>query len=533
MVVLILLVAMVSTTMTSVSASSLRKLHPKPKPEPRPLTTDMMRDAASRCVDDPDWRYKGISRKSCDWIGEKEDRKVKKCKQSHWRKNCKETCGKCGMKKCPKHVDSDKFEESCKDYKDGLECFYDYSVIGCAADGSDTTCNPGTSWTCGDDFQWRKDFLPQIQCISDYEESGKKCDPETYKAPEPEEDVGGETPVVCPDFVPTQYMNCERNGPTPGGCFYNYEVDGCTENTLVCLAIDTFFCADEDDGKGMIWKHEARESEGCGDGMPENWPSGACDPNEPVLLPDNDATIPGVPKPSYCPLSAPQHDQPCTRLGADAANPDGCEYNHIVTGCNLDDLWCIPIESAHCEGPDPIEVCKGDSCRWMEETYWATSVASILDCGDQPEGSPWSHACDPLTFAKEDYADVYSTPSPRPIDKPFDCPERRPRPNDHCKLDGITPPNGCPYGHVVTGCTQGALGCRPIVLAECVASNEPVYDVIAGESYDGIWQIMSFAMEECTDVPRDWPAGGYCDPSLFDASDYLLDPTPAPTTRPR
>jgi len=395
-----------------------------------------MRDAASRCVDDPDWRYKGNSRKSCDWIGEKEDRKVKKCKQSHWRKNCKETCGKCGMKKCPKHVDSDKFEESCKDYKDGLECFYDYSVIGCAADGSDTTCNPGTSWTCGDDFQWRKDFLPQIQCISDYEESGKKCDPETYKAPEPEEDVGGETP-----------------------------------------------------------------------------------------------TIPGVPKPSYCPLSAPEHGLPCTRLGADAANPDGCEYNHIVTGCNLDDLGCIPIESAHCEGQDPIEVCKGDSCRWMEETYWATSVASIQFCGDQPEGSPWSHACDPLTFAKEDYAEVYSTP-PGPIDKPFDCPEKRPNQNDHCKMDGITPPDGCPYRHIVTGCTQNALGCSPIVLAECVASNEPFYDVIAGESYDGIWQIRTFAMEECTDVPKYWPAGEYCDPSLFDASDYLLGPTPAPTSRP-
>jgi len=537
MAVLILLVAMVST-MASANTSTLRRLHPKPNSvEALGSALDLAKDVADECQDDPDWRHKDV--KSCASINEKEERKIRKCKRSHFKKHCKETCGQCERTKCPKHVDSDKFEESCKDYKDGLECFYNYSVVGCAADGSDFSCNPGTSWTCGDDFKWKKEFLPQRACISEYEDWGTKCDPEIYQAPEPE------------------------------------EVDGAT---------------------------------------------------------------PGLPKPEYCPLEPPPHGTPCTRLGDEAANPDGCEYDHIVTGCTFDELGCYPIEWAYCEGKDPKEVCKGDICRWIEETYWTTAISSLQFCDDQPEGSPWSNTCDPLTFAKEDYAEIYSTPS-TPTDKPYDCPERRPsksdhcmvdgiippdgcpygyivsgctqdtlscgpvkttkckatkapffdvntgilydgtweieskarescddqpegspwcdtcdpltfakedyseiyttppsrpieydcperRPSytDHCKLDGIIPPNGCPYGYIVSGCTQDTLSCGPVVTAECEATNEPLIDVETGEYYDGIWLIMSRSIEFCDDQPRDWPSGEYCDPSRFDASDYVQQP---------
>jgi hypothetical protein len=79
---------------------------------------------SSSCIDDADYRFKKVSKRSCKWIGRRKKKKKKKlCKtKNSIRKNCPLTCGECDedefidVQKCGAAVNSsDNSDKKCMD----------------------------------------------------------------------------------------------------------------------------------------------------------------------------------------------------------------------------------------------------------------------------------------------------------------------------------------------------------------------------------------------------------------------------------
>ena len=67
----------------------------RPTPSPTAPEEEEEEEEEDLCEDNDDYRFKGIERKTCDWIGKKWKRRKRLCKKKGVRRNCPEACRIC------------------------------------------------------------------------------------------------------------------------------------------------------------------------------------------------------------------------------------------------------------------------------------------------------------------------------------------------------------------------------------------------------------------------------------------------------
>jgi len=463
----------------------------------------------------------------------------------------------------------------CSSTSNGETCLYDYVVRGCSPD--DFFCGAGKSYTCsGKDDTWKMKFLNQIECFSDDPLWGRPC-----------------SPFGCPPSEPTSGEACTTNENQT--CLFDYEVLGCTSDSLKCTPTTSYTC--EKGGKGDVWEEQPLFLPACVADDPL-WGTdcriNSCPPVEPEDGSDcsqyyGDDSCPykgelfaclggdlfcrptvkysctekmtwefsqnGLPKCVWsddkdfgesCPLheeiSDGKGDKPpglietafeCPdfepETGSSCAEttrtPDaGCGYNHLITGCVLDDIACTPIDTYHC---------------MTDDGSWIHEMNSIEFCADQSDTWLAGEGCDPYDFDKQSVIDAYlqmrgekpeKPKDPAQEPKKYSCPDTVPDTGSTCGEEPH-PPEGCEYHHSVQGCDYESLFCGPLEVANCEMIGMPVLVQDEDGEYSTVmnmdWQTKTFGMEQCLNVPDGWPAGEGCDPKTFDKDDYVKRVKPA------
>jgi hypothetical protein len=296
--------------------------------------------------------------------------------------------------------------------QDRQECFYGYALKGCTSD--DLTCMPSRSYSCGTiektgdggyTYKWTRKYLPQIKCIvADDPLYGTECDPNFDDNGDGDNKGDPVDTGICPENEPTEGTDCTKNGNTPKtGCKFDYNISGCSSDTLSCSATDTYFCEmpensnakdKEDQPSSWKWEAEVMSGELCFY-QPDYWPSGSCDPDtfDPKAVLEEAVGPKPTPKPDgRCPDVEPDSGGDCSRTGD---TPDGCPYHFIVIGCTAEDLRCAPIWTYFCEFHHDKE---GGSWTWQAVVMRRNRrELTIEHCGDKQEDWP-SGICDPDTF---------------------------------------------------------------------------------------------------------------------------------------
>jgi len=411
-------------------------------------------------------------------------------------------------------------------------CFYNYVVMGCTPET--IRCDAVEHFTCYYDGGPWVVLLNSIEdCGVDGVTTGVPCDPENF---DPTEYFEEEEEFTCPSIPPRLDSPCDEEEVPYSGCEYYFVVTGCDYDSLSCSSTYVSTCEDRgvDVESFYTWQAIILDPLPCDqiEGVPEDWPDGqGCDPENfdkdellESLSPDDsndekpsddstDGTPPRDPPKEYeCPADVPTQGDDCTD---DTYDPDGCEYDHLVTGCTFDELVCEATTVATCDDDRPPVVITDENGDQYVHRFlgWNVANSGMEGCPDAEDGWPDGESCDPETFDRTDYLDRFGG------DSGLVCPEEVPEFGDIC--DG---PGTCEYEHKVYGCTTEELFCAPATWADCVHADVPVKD---GESYEtkpGFRFIIGLkAYIECEDVPEDWPEGTACDPETFDPRALLAE----------
>jgi len=449
---------------------------------------------------------------------------------------------------CPKNRPTPGDACTIEDYHNNQDgCNYGYTYHGCSWERLScvpvTTCactggHTGSSWQCSvrdvrpcpatneDNNELSLEELPRGYCNPKEElpqnPSGSNTDTTTNI------DNQNEAPA-CPDDPPVAPGRCSP-GDVTTSCNYDYVYTGCTEETLVCTPIQSCSC-----GNDGMWICALATITPCGtfnirdksvvEGPPEGLPWGqSCTPesnvknetgsNDVFLLPpprnDTKKVVPS--SSSLCPASKPLAFSSCLETSQAGAT---CEYGHMYTGCNQEELACSWTRRCAC-GSDG---------------NWTCAMTTIAPCGsfdedsnwvqdDLPEGFPRGQSCMPddelpvLSMVTDSDGNSNSN-SNTAVDGRLEdeCPPEAPI-GQAC---GSYVPNlRCPYNHIYTGCTWEQLSCTAIVQCTCGVG-------------DGSWACMSMAMMPCADPPEGLPVGLYCDPAGELPSASAAAPTGATT----
>jgi len=377
------------------------------------------------------------------------------------------TGNECDPKSCPIVAPEDKSD--CSGYSGGDEtCDYDYKTFGCTEETA--KCLAKQSFQCVEN-QWTSIAVIRTKCAPTQVLGGSMtlwydvpCDPEVYKPPKP---VDGE--VECPEKEPVWDAGC--SGSPEGGCGYRHYVAGCSTLEATCIPINTFFC---ESGK---WRQQSNSAELCEDTKGDAPFGKSCVPS--TFDPSN-FTLGGEVE------ECPEEDPRWQSGGSCSGLPEGgCGYGHVVAGCSIDDLSCMPISTYVCQS-----------------TYLQQFSNSMEQCEDTSGVVPYGELCDPSTFDPS----IYDTSDG---DIEFECPvQTRPKLQTSCD-----PSDQCYYDYRVTGCTRSELRCSPTLHYYCDV------DEIG-------WTAVSDAIAQCTNPSQKyWPTNESCDPDTFDVNDYDIDET--------
>lgn len=337
-------------------------------------------------------------------------------------------------------------------------------------------------------------------------------DEETGVSVGPVVEVGAED--ACPIDVPDLFSDCWALNES---CDYGFSYDGCTWDQLECTPSMTCTCVDTGtEGMSGSWTcvHKLRPpckpqffpeavpfivAEGRQVDIPtknprdpNEMPIGECNPNLPLpRAPDDDQDAAPA---TQCPLRAPRpFSDSCD--GYEVGQT--CNYGHVFTGCDWDELSCTWTKSCNC----------------MPQGFWACAMASIAACPkvtefdedigrdvvvSPPRDLPWGTLCDPDQ-------DPPTGPPPPTDDTTVDG-----RPSDECpEKDELTTCAGyedqltCNYDYMYTGCTWDELNCTPLMKCRCDQSF----------TSEGGWACLSRYIAPCQSKPEGHPFGQYCDPT--------------------
>jgi len=445
---------------------------------------------ASACSDVSTFTF-GKKAKTCDTLITEKNRE-KKCKNKKIRTNCPYSCGSCGAMSCPKQQRSKIFKEPCSAYETGKECGFNHVWTGCNT--GDMQCEPRNKFTCSEeesgDKLWKKSKKKKELC-------------EPFDPPRPYGDSCD--PKKCPPAEPIEGASCawfkspssKLHGST---CGYEPQWYGCFFGSLSCQYSRQYSC----DPVTLTWTFKPPAELKC---LPQD--------NVPIYTPC-DIENPVQPKPPQTKPPNTGGETPCPEeeptSGGCAGNEGQCEYNPIVLGCSRDTISCTPISSYSC-----------DNGIWIIRMFGAQAQ----DC-DNPN-VPNGESCDPDTFDGSIYFDLDNIPTdPRekPPNKEYKCPESLPPRDSECDNEDLVPPGGCGYNYLISGCEFKDLTCMPLEEATCNMIGLPIIvtDPETGEDViqmDMHWTVLNNGMEQCLDVPDDWPAGNKCDPDTFDPNDYI------------
>jgi hypothetical protein len=189
--------------------------------------------------------------------------------------------------------------------------------------------------------------------------------------------------TLCPDEM--NDGNCLDDGYQQHQvCKYNWVWNGCTPEELTCMPVDLYTCDDEG------WIHKKNQIEFCEppprgvlrDELPEE-PGSECqegydlleelDPDEKLCPNDMNDVIESI----NCLNDGYQQDQVC-------------EYNSVWSGCTLEELMCIPVDSYTCK----------------ERGQWTHKKNSIIQFCEEIRGVPRDELPEPGTVCQETGVDV-------------------------------------------------------------------------------------------------------------------------------
>jgi len=120
---------------------------------------------------------------------------------------------------CRKNCSSTKFQDDCSDYKDGLECDYNFIYSGCALE--DIQCYPMATYTCSNN-NWLLTAFTSLPCVGVPEDlpTGKECDPKPKKCPF----AALENQSDCSDYKNDLSCNYKYSGCGKNDLQYSYNV---------------------------------------------------------------------------------------------------------------------------------------------------------------------------------------------------------------------------------------------------------------------------------------------------------------------
>merc|ERR1719491_2742788 len=107
---------------------------------------------SAECKDDTDFRWKNKNKKSCDWIGSRNDsKKVRLCAKNKIKAKCPVACDECTPTVTPPiyaTCPATKPEEgaTCQKLAKDERCLYNYAFKGCST--GNLSCIPSTEFKC-------------------------------------------------------------------------------------------------------------------------------------------------------------------------------------------------------------------------------------------------------------------------------------------------------------------------------------------------------------------------------------------------